>query len=364
METNKTGLSEAIEKGEALKGKNAPTFADLIAAQIEEAPALFGKVFLLSDIALLTGGSDTGKSTLLRQMCMYVAQGAPFLGMEFRGQHKAAIYMSSEDSRNLTAAALKRYNKTIGLGGQAANIRAFFEWDSTDALEILSAALNDAPADLVVIDALGDAFNGRNLNDNTEVRKFFASYKRLAKQYGCLILFLHHTGKRTDAYAPDKNNTIGSQALEAAPRLVMELRADPADSDTKHLCIVKANHLPNSAKRLSIAMRMDENLVFHTTGNNKPFEELAKTPATATGRRPTKPEDFPETQHRNFLKREMTEPRNQSFLRKAIGIEFQVSDRLQREFIDYYKNNGYIKKSATPGARGSVMYEPLSTLVK
>jgi len=68
-----------------------------------------------------------------------------------------------------------------------------YMFDTTDLLEKLDIELNRQPADLVVIDAFGDLYNGR-MNEATLVRTFLSDYHNLAQRHKCLVLFLHHTG--------------------------------------------------------------------------------------------------------------------------------------------------------------------------
>ena len=65
-------------------------------------------------------------------------------------------------------------------------------------------------------------------------------------------------------------------------RLVIELRKDLNNPNLRHLCIVKGNYLPQSAKESSIVLEMDENMVFTATGDRVPLGNLKK-PFTNTG---------------------------------------------------------------------------------
>jgi hypothetical protein len=110
------------------------------------------------------------------------------------------------------------------------------------------------------------------------VRGFLQQYSNLASKYNCLILFLHHTGKRADEREPSKHNLLGSQGLEAKMRVAFELRADPYAPDLRHLCVLKGNYLPSEVKSASYVLRFDENLLFHNTGQRAAFGDLVKAP--------------------------------------------------------------------------------------
>ena len=110
-------------------------------------------------------------------------------------------------------------------------------------------------------------------------------YSQLAQKHQCLIMFLHHCGKRTeDEKTPSKHNLLGSQAFEAKMRLVLELRSDNVNPNLKHLCIVKGNYLPSSFKNDSFDLWFSENMTFSDTQNRTPFEKLVKTPVDNTAK--------------------------------------------------------------------------------
>lgn len=335
--------------------KTTFTLADLLSMEVDEVPRLFYPIFVKSGIAVLVGGSDTGKSSLLRQMAMCVATGRDFLTWRYNGERHRAIYLSSEDDATITAAVVKKYNKTMQLPDSAkTNLRFRFDLNSDNVIEGLEQMLSEQAADLIVIDALADFFNGRNLNDNKEVRNFYAPFKEMAKKHNCLIIFNHHTGKRTSAYTPDKDNSLGSQAIEAAPRLAIELRADPHNPDIKHFCAVKGNYLPTEHKTKSFALRMDDNLVFSPTGERTDFAELAKRP---NEKRKTAPTDFAAQEHRDFLKSTFDGGQfNQTQLRSAIMQEFEISGKTADKFITYYLHEKWVCEVGK-GARGAIVYE-------
>lgn len=338
--------------------KTTYTLAELLAMEVTELPCLFAPVFLKSGLFLLAGESDTGKSSFLRQMAMSVATGRDFMEWKYQGEHHRAIYFSSEDDVTITARVLKLYNKTMQLNPAAAqNLRFEFDINPDTIVDRVATMLKEQPADLVIIDALGDAFNGKNLNDNTEVRKFYAPLDAIAKEANCLIVFNHHNGKRSAEVAPSKDNSIGSQALAAKPRGAAELRTDPASPDIKHFCIVKANYLPSEYKTKSYAMRMDENLVFTLTGERADFAELAKS--MKPERKPKTPEAHENDTHRAFIRSIFASGElNQTALRNAIRGEFELSDRPARAFIEYYEKRNWIAV-AGKGKQGSIIYKSL-----
>ncbi len=56
----------------------------------------------------------------------------------------------------------------------------------------------------------------------------------------------------------------------------MELRMDYSDSNKRHLCLVKANYIPNDEKLMSYVLKFDDNLVFTKLDQRVAFASLAK----------------------------------------------------------------------------------------
>ncbi|WP_133272468.1 AAA family ATPase [Hymenobacter radiodurans] len=254
------------------------TLTELLSRPATEIPQLVEGLLPTQGMAMLAGASDTGKSSILRQLGLAIALGdSTFLGFKINAVHRRAICVSTEDGDGAVGPILKRQLAGQHIAPECSD-RLRFEFDPEGLTTRLDQMLTEQPADLVVIDAFGDLYEG-NLNASNEVRGFLNKYQALAVRHNCLILFMHHTGKRTEEREPSKNNLLGSQGLEAKMRVVFELRPDPIDPDLRHLCILKGNYLPREAKSQSYALHFDENLLFHNTGARAAFGDLIKGPA-------------------------------------------------------------------------------------
>jgi RecA-family ATPase len=249
----------------------------LLNSPLEKVPTLLDPIFPQKGLGALAGSSDTGKSTLLRQLGIAVATGAPsFCGHTLNTRHKSAIFALTEDDDSSMKFLLNKQNSGLGYPPEAyRNLRFIF--NSENLIEKLERELRRQPADLVVIDAFSDLYDGE-MNAGNKVRSFLNRFKeRVADPFNCLVLILHHTGKKTDDNPPSKHNLIGSQAFEAKMRVVAELRKDPYDPSLRHLCIVKGNYLTSEYKDKSFELHFDENMIFRHTGERVAFEALCKT---------------------------------------------------------------------------------------
>jgi len=248
------------------------TATTLLNMGINEIPTLLDPILPKVGVAAIIGSSDTGKSSYLRQLAFEVANGSTtFLGFKINANHQSAIYVSTEDDELAISVLL---NKQFGEREKSINTdRLKFIFQTDSLLKRLDNEITKHPVDLVVIDAFADIYHGQ-MNQINEVRGFLNNYSNLAKKHKCLIIFLHHTGKRTDSLVPGKENAIGSQGFEGKMRLVIELRKDPNIAGVRHLCIVKGNYLSHNHKKQSIAIRFNQNMTFDNLNYGVPFEDL------------------------------------------------------------------------------------------
>lgn len=227
-----------------------------------------------SGLGCLAGPSDVGKSMLLRMLAIaVVTMQKTFLGFPLNCRHNSTIYVSSEDQETETAFLLLKQSK----GYSAADFKRLrFVFDTNNLLTKLDSMLATAPADLVIIDCFADSF-GSDLKDTQKIRSFLHPFQELAAKHDTLILFLHHTAKRTENFEPSKNNLLSGQGFEAKMRIVIELRADLMNPNYRHLCVTKGNYLPSHMKRESFVLEfLEDCFLFRETGERVPYEHLSK----------------------------------------------------------------------------------------
>lgn len=248
----------------------------LLNRKVESIPCIIEPLFQKVGLACIAGSSDTGKSSFLRNLCMNVVAGKKdFLGFGINAIHRRAIYTSSEDDENAINFLIHKQNMDMEIEPSTLK-ELVFVFDTDNLLDKLDRMMTEKAVDLVCIDAFGDLYHG-SMNDSAQVRTFLNQYSQLAQKHQCLILFLHHCGKRTEDGTPSKNNLLGAQGFEAKMRIVTELRNDKIEANTKHLCILKGNYLPQDTKNESFKLRFTENMVYENTGERIAFENLKKT---------------------------------------------------------------------------------------
>ena len=272
-ETFTNEIQELKNKTEINKINGIYSATELLNRKVEEIPCLLEPIFPKVGLCGFAGSSDNGKSCFLRQFAISVSIGEPeFLGFKLNAEHKRAIYVSTEDDEYAVSYLLNKANREKRLNHNEYE-RLSFIFNTHNLLIKLENQLSNYKTDLIVIDAFTDLY-GRSMNDTNKVRTFLNEYSQLAQKHKCLVIFIHHTGKRTEDLTPSKHNLLGSQGFEAKMRLVIELRVDNIEHKKRHLCIVKGNYLPKEYKTESYVLIFNDKLQFLMTDERRLFDEL------------------------------------------------------------------------------------------
>jgi len=280
--TKTVDIQSVFEQENQIDGtsKNKELFVNastLLARCIEDIPCLLYPIFPKVGLIALAGSSDTGKSSLLRQFAISIAaKKETFIGFRVQAEHNRVLYISTEDDETATAYLLTKANHKMQINREDYD-GLIYLFEVTDPAKQIREYLDKHSCDAIIIDAFTDVYGG-SMNESNKVRVFLNQFSQIAQHYQCLVIFLHHSGKRTEQNLPSKHNLLGSQGFEAKMRFVAELRLDNMNLDLRHLCIVKANYLGRQHKNESYVLRMDENQTFDFTGDRIDFEELRENP--------------------------------------------------------------------------------------
>lgn len=242
---------------------------ELYQNKIQKVPKLLDPFLQTVGLASLVGKSDSGKSTFLRQLGISIALDLDdFMGFKLNIEHQKVIYVSTEDDPITISPSIKRqidyYKKSNVVSDEKKLENLTFIFDTHNLLDVLSKRLEKEKVDLIIIDAFTDVFT-KEINANTQVRNFLNLYDSLAKKHRCLIVFLHHIGKRRDKGVASKDNIIGSQAFEAKMRVVLELRPRGLNKEETDLWVLKSNFLQPAHKQNSYVLKYKDGSVFENT---------------------------------------------------------------------------------------------------
>jgi RecA-family ATPase len=211
-------------------------------------------------VTLLSGDGAVGKSTLALQLGTARALGRDWIGtMPTAGR---TLYLSAEDDadelhRRLDAIRA-HYGATfdemadlnlVDLVGENAVLGEILKTGIIQAAPIFDAVVSvieKTQTDLVVIDALADAFAGDE-NNRSQARQFVGMLKRPARAYGCAFLCLAHpslNGMNTGTGSSGStawNNSVRSRLYFEPAKANDGSEPDP---DLRTLSVRKANYGP------------------------------------------------------------------------------------------------------------------------
>lgn len=234
------------------------TGMELFDREYPEEHGLWGSFIEKGAINSLIGGSDTGKSTLLRRLAIAIVTGEEqFLNFDLESEHKKVLVVSTEDPEASVGRVFQNYYVDLRDNSDLHNLHFEFS-PSEKLLEDIECHCTDHQYDLIIIDAFLDVFNGSSPNDQSVVRRFLKAYRDFAQKNDVAILFLHHLNKRASENSVGKQDSMGSAAYEQAMRSVFSMSKDGYQSGQRKLAIVKGNYASSAEKRQVHIINFDE----------------------------------------------------------------------------------------------------------
>ena len=240
------------------------TARELLKRRVTEFPMLIDNLLPKIGIGALAGGSDSGKSALLRQLSFAICNDEDdFLGFKLSSEKKSVTYVSTEDDDTALSFLLGKQNGFDNIPKETGKFYLITETNNKIILSGLDEHLSKNPCDLIIIDAVSDLIAG-DMNSQTVVRTFMNDYSELAKKHNCCVLFLHHTTKSSKGSA-SKHSLSGSQGFEGKCRVVLMLvKGDGYNSLERNFNVVKGNYTPSEIKKKVYKLEFDEKTLTFT----------------------------------------------------------------------------------------------------
>ena len=180
---------------------------------------------------LLAGHGGAGKSSIALHLAACIASGLDWWGMPV--QRRRVMYLSCEDRENVVHWRLARICNHLGL--DMADLADWLDvrdlvgketilWRSTStgspltpAYHELAGRMQEAGADVLMVDGVTDAFGG-NENDRAEVKAFVNALLSLISQDDGAVILVGHVNKPSAAAASTSEGYSGSTAWHNAVR--------------------------------------------------------------------------------------------------------------------------------------------------
>jgi AAA domain/Primase C terminal 2 (PriCT-2) len=260
----KPGLRPAVDgafdRGHPITIENSPapiawSAADLKVSfsNIPHRQWLYGTYLIRGEITVLAAPGGAGKTALATAMAVEVATNKELLGEKIWRDHDLnlkVLFVNAEDSgteiRRRVWAFCRAHNvaeQDLGrlyvAGNDNTLVQRLSFLQTTDkklsvldqkGFTNLEAALQSLHPDVVILDPLVALCGGGDMNDNAAMSLVIRELKRLASNFNCAVLILHHTRKGGDVGNPEAIS--GAAAIvNLSRRAIMPVPMTQADAD-------------------------------------------------------------------------------------------------------------------------------------
>ncbi|WP_426440113.1 AAA family ATPase [Bradyrhizobium genosp. P] len=209
-------------------------------SNIRHRRTLYGYDLVRGELTVLGSPGGGGKSSLAIGMMVSIAVGKELLKEEIRGHDLKVLIINAEDSteeirRRVWAFCLAHGvseheldrlsvagadNPCVqGLSLLRTNLKGQSELDEA-GFSMLKDALQTLSPDVIVLDPLVALCAGGNMNDNSSMSLVMRALKRLAGDFDCAALIVHHTRKGGDVGSADAISGAAS-IVNLARRAIM-----------------------------------------------------------------------------------------------------------------------------------------------
>jgi len=169
-------------------GFHVTSMSDLLNEPEEETEWLVENLLPTGGLSVIGGKPKAGKSTTVRNLCLAVAHGEPFLGLTTT--QGAVLYCAFEEKRG----EVKRHFKQLG-AEPTDQIESFIGRAPEDFVEQVQGVFGRINPVLINLDTLAKVTRISDMNDYAKVTIALDPYLQLARQSGAHLMLVHHNGK-------------------------------------------------------------------------------------------------------------------------------------------------------------------------
>ncbi|MBC7540681.1 MAG: AAA family ATPase [Bacteriovorax sp.] len=165
--------------------------------------------------SLVIAQPKVGKSELSRDLSASVAKGESFLG--FSTKRGPVLLIPLEENRKV----MKEKFNNRGLTSSDNNLFIAKTGNRITIVEDLEEAIIKFNPALVIIDTLQRVVGCDDMNDYTKTYNKIMPFNKLARKYGCHILFIHHANKYGNS---GQQSVLGSTGLPGSVDMLVYLQ--------------------------------------------------------------------------------------------------------------------------------------------
>jgi len=184
---------------------------------------------------LISGSSKAGKSFLLMELCISLAEGRPWLG--FPCKKGRVLYVNLEID---PASCIMRFMKIYeALGWQQKHMDDIVIWNlrghavPLDKLvPKLVRRVRDQHFDAIIVDPIYKVITGDE-NNASEMAAFCNQFDKICTETGCATIYCHHHSKGTQGAKKAMDRASGSGVFARDPDAQLDMIQLDIDEDTK-----------------------------------------------------------------------------------------------------------------------------------
>ena len=185
---------------------------------------------------LISGSSKAGKSFLLMELCISLAEGRPWLG--FPCKKGRVLYVNLEID---PASCIMRFMKIYdALGWEQKHMNDIVIWNlrghavPLDKLvPKLVRRVRDQHFDAIIVDPIYKVITGDE-NNASEMAAFCNQFDRICTETGCATIYCHHHSKGTQGSKRAMDRASGSGVFARDPDAQLDMIQLDVDEDTKN----------------------------------------------------------------------------------------------------------------------------------
>lgn len=174
---------------------------------------------------LIAGSSKAGKSFLLMELCIAIAEGMPWLG--FSCKQGRVLYVNLEID---PASAINRFLKIYeALGIPASNADGIVVWNLRghavpldQLVPKLVRRVKDQHFDAIIIDPIYKVITGDE-NNASEMAFFCNQFDRICAETGCSVIYCHHHSKGAQGAKRAMDRASGSGVFARDPDAQLDM---------------------------------------------------------------------------------------------------------------------------------------------
>lgn len=208
------------------------SLADAIENPPPLAEELIGGVLRRGHKLLISGASKAGKSFLLIELCVAIAEGRPWMGHECRRGRVA--YLNLELDRPSCLRRFADVYRALGIDARhAGNIDIWNLRGRACPMDKLTPRLirrmRDKGLDAIVIDPIYKVITGDE-NTASDMAFFCNQFDRIAAELGCAVIYCHHHSKGAQGAKRAMDRASGSGVFARDPDALIDLIELPVEN--------------------------------------------------------------------------------------------------------------------------------------